>query len=163
MPVSIASSIWPSPTHPLLSFNHLFLKDLLPLTLTLTSILSVTRSHSFSHSHSHSPVTGVAILVPLIWWTAQVAPPSHLLPRAMACCVREGSPDHADCKKSPGATTSGLIRPSLVGPIELKHAKRLDWNMQVSVWSHSHHEISNADSVQVSGERRRLCADAYRC
>ena len=81
----------------------------------------------------HWPVMGVAMLVPLIWCTAHVGPPFkssfplYAAPRARAFKVWEGSPDQADCTKSPGATTSGLIRPSLVGPIELKQARRLDW------------------------------------
>jgi hypothetical protein len=91
-------------------------------------ILSYLISSSLISSSLLSPVTGVAMLVPLIWCTAQDGPPSlaQTSPPKRACSVTEGSPDQADCTKSPGATTSGLMRPSLVGPMELKHARRLD-------------------------------------
>jgi len=63
------------------------------------------------------------MLVPLIWWAEHVPDPFHFLFAAAAST--DGSPAHADSMKSPGATTSGLIRPSYVGPRELKYASRL--------------------------------------
>jgi hypothetical protein len=96
-------------------------------------------------SRAFPAVIGVAIDVPLIWCAAQVSVPT---PTLSASSVRSTGPEYADMIKSPGATTSGLILPSTVGPRELKQAKRLYSSSVVSSLSSKTDRVWVAPTVR---------------